>query len=472
MTGEPAPPPPAPAPPPPDVVPPARPLTGFRIVRAIKNNPIEAMPRGVFEGPFVDQRLLGRQLLWVADPEGVKTVLLDEVENFPKGFVQRRVLRPITGDGLLTSDGPHWRFQRRAAAPEFTPAKALAFTPVFAAASRTAVETFRAAIEAASGERARVDVAEVMTTTTFKVIADALMSGEGLDPQRFSRALLAYKATMGRATWFDVLGLPAWLPRPAYWKGWSSLRQIRAMALALVKSRARRRRSDGPPATPDLLDLLIGAKDPETGRGLGREDLVDNVVTLASAGHETTTLALTWALYLLALHPAIQERAAQEARTVLGRRDAAPDDVAKLVLARNIVEESMRLYTPTPIMTRTARAATSVCGVPVRRGGHVALALYAMHRRPDLWERPGAFDPDRFLPERSKGRHRFQLVPFGGGPRVCIGAAFAMAEAAVILATVLRDFAFAPDPHEVVRLKHVITLRPANGMPLWVSERG
>lgn len=456
-------------PPPPAVVPPDRPLPGLRAVAAIKNNPIEAMPRGVFEGPVVDQSLLGKQLLWVADPDGVKTVLLDEVENFPKGFVQRRVLKPITGDGLLTSEGPHWKFQRRAAAPEFTPAKALAFTPVFAGASAQAVATFREGI--AGKDRARIDVAEVMTATTFKVIADALMSGEGLDPGRFSRALLAYKATMGRATWFDVLGLPAWLPRPAYVKGWSSLRRIRTMAGDLVRRRQRRRAEAGDPAAPDLLDLLMGAKDPESGEGLLREDLIDNVVTLASAGHETTTLALTWALYLLALHPEIQERAAEEARSVLGDRDAQPEDVAKLVLSRCIVEESMRLYTPTPIMTRTAREATTVSGVPVRKGGNVALALYAMHRRPDLWENPDVFDPSRFLPEKARGRHRFQFVPFGGGPRVCIGASFAMAEAAVILSTVLRDFRFEPDSEEVVRLKHVITLRPANGMPLWVSRR-
>jgi cytochrome P450 len=472
MTGQSA------APPPPEVVPPERPLTGFRAVAAIKNNPIEAMPRGVFEGPCVDQRLLGRQLLWVADPEGVKTVLLDEVENFPKGFVQARVLRPITGDGLLTSDGAHWRFQRRAAAPEFTPAKALAFTPVFAAASTTALAGLRAALAGAANgagvrRRARVDVAEVMTATTFKVIGDALLSGEGgIDVAAFSRALTAYKATIGRATWFDVLGLPSWTPRPAYWKGAASLKRIRTMALALVKNRARRRRTGEATQGPDLLDLLMGAKDPESERGLGRAELVDNVVTLASAGHETTTLALTWALYLLALHPDIQERAAEEARAVLGSRDAEADDVAHLILSRTIVEESMRLYTPTPIMTRTARRATEVCGVKVAKGGNVALALYAMHRRAGLWDNPNAFDPDRFLPARAKGRHRFQFIPFGGGPRVCIGASFAMAEAAVILATVLRDFRFAPDPTEVVRLKHVITLRPANGMPLWVSERG
>lgn len=458
-------------PPPPEVTPPDLPLPGFRAVAAIKNNPIEAMPRGVYEGPAVNQSLLGKQLLWVADPDGVKTVLLDEVENFPKGFVQRRVLKPITGDGLLTSEGAHWKFQRRAAAPEFTPSKALAFTPVFAGAAEAAVRSLNIDLDAAGG-RARIDVAEVMTATTFKVIGDALMSGaEGVDIVPFSYALLAYKATMGRATWFDVLGLPAWLPRPAYFKGWAHLRRIRAMAGGLVRRRRRALAKKGAPEKPDLLDLLMLAADPESGEGLSRADLTDNVVTLASAGHETTTLALTWALYLLALHPEIQERAAEEARSVLGDRDARPEDVAKLVLSRTIIEESMRLYTPTPIMTRTAREATTVAGVPVRKGGHVALALYAMHRRPDLWENPNAFDPSRFLPEKAKGRHRFQYAPFGGGPRVCIGATFAMAEAAVILSTVLRSFRFEPDPHEVVTLKHVITLRPANGMPLWVSRR-
>lgn len=429
------------------------------------------MPAGVFTGSHVEQTLLGSQLLWVADPDAVKQVLLDEAENFPKGFVQRRVLRPITGDGLLTAEGAHWKFQRRAAAPEFTPAKALSFTPVFAEAAEAACDTLWR-LGAMNAGRIRVDVAGLMTATTFKVIGDALMSGErGIDIGQFSRALTRYKATMGRATWFDVLGLPAWLPRPAYSKGRTSLVRIRTMASRLVRRRLRRRAKEGEPETPDLLDLLIGARDPETDKGLNHRELVDNVVTLASAGHETTTLALTWALYLLALHPKQQARAAKEARRVLEERSAQPEDIAKLKYTKQVIEEAMRLYTPTPIFTRTAREATEVCGVPVKKGGHVLLALYAMHRRPDLWEGPDAFDPDRFQAKKVKERNRFQFVPFGGGPRVCIGAAFAMAEAAVILASLLRDFQFEPDPREVVKLKHVITLRPARGMPLYVSAR-
>jgi cytochrome P450 len=457
-------------PPLPDVVLPAEPLAGLRAVATLKNNPIEALPAGLLRGPVVDQRLIsGAQLLWVSDPDGMKTVLLDEVDNFPKGFVQRRVLRPITGDGLLTSEGAHWRFQRRAAAPEMTPAKALSFTPVFAAAAETARVRFRAALQ--DRAEARLDVLEIMTAATFEVIGGALLSGEGgIDIARFSEALSRYKATIGRATWFDMLGLPAWLPRPAYLSGAASLGLLRSMAGSLVESR-RRRRQGVQSKAPDLLDLLMSARDPETARGLAAEELRDNVLTLATAGHETTTLALTWALYLLARHPPLQERAAEEARAVLSDRPASPEDVAKLVFTRRILEEALRLYTPTPIMTRTARAATTVCGAPVRKGGHVALALYALHRRADLWERPSAFDPDRFSPERSARWRRFQFLPFGAGPRVCIGAAFAMAEAAVILASVLRDFRFAADPHEIVRLKHVITLRPANDMPLWASAR-
>jgi len=460
---------------PPRITSPQLPLGPLATVAAIKRSPIEALPRGAFTGPYVEQILMGRQLLWLTDPDGLKTVLLEQPENFPKGFVQKRVLRPITGDGLLTSEGAHWKWQRRAAAPQFTPGKTLAFVPIFATAAATALDRFRA-----MDESGRIDVLEVMTATTFKVIGDALLSGEGgIDIDRFAAALARYKATIGRASWLDVLGLPAWVPRPSYVTGFVALRRIRSMATSLVKHRQDRRTRDGAPEKPDLLDLLLSASDPESGRVLNPRELTDNVVTLATAGHETTTLALTFALYLLALHPEAQERAAAEACQVLGDgsgdgsegREAKAEDVAKLVFTKQVIEEAMRLYTPTPIMTRTARQATEVSGVKIKAGGHIALALYALHRHEALWDNPNSFDPDRFSPERSKGRHRFQYLPFGGGPRVCIGATFAMAEAAVILATVLREFSFAPVPGHELRLKHVITLRPEGGMPLIVRPR-
>jgi len=458
---------------PPRVVSPPEPLAPFATVAALKRSPIEALPRGAFTGPYVEQILMGRQLLWLTDPDGLKTVLLEQPDNFPKGFVQKRVLRPITGDGLLTSEGAHWRWQRRAAAPQFTPNMTHGFVPTFAAAAATAVERFGAvSAEDAGGEGARVDVLEVMTATTFKVIGDALLSGEGgIDIDRFAAALARYKATIGRASWLDILGLPAWVPRPSYLMGFAALRRIRAMATSLVRLRQGRRDEGSAPEKPDLLDLLMGASDPETGRVLNARELTDNVVTLATAGHETTTLALTFALYLLALYPEAQERAAAEAREVLGDGEAKAEDVAKLAFTKQVIEEAMRLYTPTPIMTRTARQETQVSGVTIKAGGHVALSLYALHRHEALWDNPNRFDPDRFSPQRSKGRHRFQYLPFGGGPRVCIGATFAMAEAAVILATVLRDFQFQPVPGHELRLKHIITLRPEGGMPLIVRRR-
>lgn len=456
---------------PPRIVPPEKPLAPLATVAALKKSPLEAVPRGAFTGPYVNQKVLSSQLLWLADPDGMKTVLLDEAENFPKGFVQKRVLQPITGEGLLTAEGAHWKWQRRTAAPQFTPRKALAFTPVFVEAAKTALTTFAAATDG-EPEPARIDVLEVMTATTFKVIGDAMLSGEGgIDIASFAAALSRYKETIGRASWFDVLGLPGWVPRPSYVAGHAALRRIRSMSTRLVKRRRARLAREGAPESPDLLDLLIGASDPETGRALDPRTLTDNVVTLATAGHETTTLALTYALYLLALHPEHQERAAAEARAVLGDRDAQEADVAKLEFAKQVIEEALRLYTPTPIMTRTAQKATTVSGVPVKAGGHVAVALYALHRNTLLWEEPDRFDPDRFSLARSQGRDRFAYLPFGGGPRVCIGALFAMAEAAVILATVLRDYAFAPIPGREVRLKHVITLRPEGGMPLLVTRR-
>ncbi|HEX8569750.1 MAG TPA: cytochrome P450, partial [Caulobacteraceae bacterium] len=221
----------------------------------------------------------------------------------------------------------------------------------------------------------------------------------------------------------------------------------------------------------DLLGALIGARDPETGQGLSEAELVDNTLTFIAAGHETTTGALTWALYLIANDPPTQARLLEEARAAYGDGPAGAEGLERLVFHDQVLQEAMRLFPPAAIISRRAARDIEVGPVRMRKGDDVNCMIYVMHRSSLLWERPAAFDPERFTPERRKARHRFAHMPFGGGPRVCIGARFAMNEAVVMLATLVRRLAFEPRPGAPPLPRVRATLRPAGGMPLVLRPR-
>ena len=218
---------------------------------------------------------------------------------------------------------------------------------------------------------------------------------------------------------------------------------------------------------PDLLDLILNAADPETGREMNSAEVRDNLLAFIVAGHETTALALSWALYLVAFAPSVQQRARSEAQAVLQGRVAGADDVPKLPYVRQIIDEALRLYPPAAILGRTAMADDTLGGRQVRKGDTVMLPIYALHRNHLLWDNPDAFDPDRFAPDKKPTRYSY--LPFGEGPRICIGAAFAQIEAVIILATLLSRFKFERIPGIDPKPVLLITLRPQGGVRLRVS---
>ena len=217
----------------------------------------------------------------------------------------------------------------------------------------------------------------------------------------------------------------------------------------------------------DFLDLLLDAQDPETCRAMTRSELRDNLLTFILAGHETTALALAWALYLCAFDPVVQERAADEARAALGERAATAADLAALPQTMRIVNEALRLYPPAAFLSRTAQASDTLCGREIRPGDTVMLPIYALHRHHLLWERPDAFDPGRFL----NAPNRYAFLPFGAGPRICIGASFALQEAVIILSTLLARFRFERIPGREPQPRMILTLRPHGGVWLTVRPR-
>jgi len=224
-------------------------------------------------------------------------------------------------------------------------------------------------------------------------------------------------------------------------------------------------------APQDLLTLLLTARDPEGGALFGEDEVYDNVLTFIFAGHETTANTLAWTLYLLSQDPEWDARVAREASDVLGRRFANADDIAQLPVTRMVIEEAMRLYPPAPLMARDAVSGDTVGSIPIEAGTFVLIPIWVIHRHKRLWANPDSFDPERFAAGRREAIHRFAYMPFGGGPRICIGMSFAMQEAAIILSMIAREFRLTLKPgHPVVPMAR-ITLRPQHGLKMSLFRR-
>jgi cytochrome P450 len=231
----------------------------------------------------------------------------------------------------------------------------------------------------------------------------------------------------------------------------------------------RRRRDGGP--SDDLLSLLLAARDEETGKGMSDEEMRAQIATIFTAGHETTAVALTWTFYLLAMHPWAEERLHAELAAVLGARAPTAADVSRLKYTRMVLEESMRLYPPVHTMSRQALADDTVVGHAVPKGTDVMIVPWLLHRHRKLWDEPDRFDPERFAPERAGNRHRFAYLPFGGGPRICIGMGFALMEAILLLARMAQDWRLVLKPGQEVVPIGLITLRPRDGLPMRLVRR-
>ncbi|TAJ74525.1 MAG: cytochrome P450 [Phenylobacterium sp.] len=446
---------------PPAVEPPEAPLPYFHALWKLLDNPIEAWPRAVYEEPFYQRGDERQTFLYAADPAMLKDILLDKVEAFPKDWMFDRVTKPALGEGLLTAQGEHWRWQRRAAAPGFRPDNVAAMTSAMVQAAEAALARWRD-----RGEGARLDIATEMTGITFQVILDTMLSGgEGIDVPVAAQKITDYLETLGKITPADLLQWPTWTRVALAPRGHRAMVYLKAMVDRMVARRRVEAQRD------DLVDLLMRAQDPETGRRMNDVLLRDNLLTFIGAGHETTALALTWSLYLLGRDPGTAARVRAEIARVAGDASLTHQQVEQLTFTRQVIQEAMRLYPSLPLMSRMCAEDTEAGGHPVRKGTFVFIPIYALHRHRRLWRDPDAFDPDRFAPDESAGRHRFAYLPFGGGPRVCIGQTFALIEAVAILATLVRGATLEPDPGHRIRPVMRVSMRPQGGMPMTLRLR-
>ena len=444
--------------------PPQGPTSMRQSLRDMRENALTAHTPENFSADIIVQRILWRRMFIINEPGAIRHILLDNAANYTKSEVGRRLLEPGLGRGLLTSEGETWRRHRRIMAPSFDPRTVAGYAPVM-----TDVTEEMLAKWDAFPEPRETDVAAAMMHATLHIISRAMFSSDSAEiVESVERGVNKYQTTV-RPSVLDLLHVPQWLtrliaPLPAD----GIFDEFDAQVDRLLTERGRE-----PEAEPkDLLARLIAARDSETGGGMTPKEVRDQVVTIFMAGHETTSQALSWTWYLLSQHPAAEAKLHGELAEVIGGRTPRYEDVANLRYARMVIEESMRLYPPAHTFGRQPIAPDEVLGHRIPAGAEVLIMPWLLHRKPSLWENPDRFEPERFSPERTAARPRFAYLPFGGGPRICIGAAFAMTEAVLMLATIAQRYRLRLKPGAVVEPQGLITLRPRYGLPMMLERRG
>ena len=451
---------------PPAPVPLARPLS--RLAGAHK---LVVDPLGMWTERHFDEWVLGGKSLVghitiVSDPASIRAFMVDRAASYVKDDLQLRVLKPSLGEGLFTADGTAWKVQRRALAGLFTPRTVAGFVPGMAAAAVALTGRW-----VRRGGRGLVQVDREMTQLTLDGLDASIFSG-GLTRDRTAvHDAQSFITAAGAIDPLDLFGAPAWIPRVRRLRSRPVRRYFDTLIDRLVADRRALIAADPAAAPRDLLTLLFEARDPESGDGLTPAVVRDNVLTFLGAGTETTSSALSWALFLLSQDTAARDRIEAEVDAVLDGRTVTAADLPQLVWTRAVIDETLRLYPTAPLIQRMAVAADTLHGVAIPAKSTVVFAPWILHRHRKLWDRPGEFDPARFLPGAKEAIDRFAYLPFGAGPRICIGASFALQQAVVTLATIVQRCRVDLLPGAVVMPEHRITLRPKGGLPMLVTPR-
>lgn len=392
-------------------------------------------------GDIVCYRPAPDTAILVNHPDYVRHVLVDNNRNYTKETHTNQAFHKIIPDGLLTSEGETWRKQRRLMQPAFHHKRLERLDVMITDAADTMLERWR---EFQQRDQP-VDIAREMAALTLTVTTRALFGvdlGDGV--REFGE-----KVNQG----IGFLEKPS---NPSFQRLLSEAKEVVDRIIQQRKSNFQ----DG----GDLLSSMIMARDTETGEPMNDEDLRSQVMTLMLAGYDTTASALAWTWYLLSQHPEAVERLRREARAVLGGNPPRYGDLENLPYTRRVLDESLRLFPPAWTLGRRALGEDEIGGYYIAPGSVVAICIYALHRHPAFWERPEEFDPDRFLPERSAGRHKFAYVPFGAGPRQCIGNNFGLMEASLIIAHIAQHFELRLIPGTQVVPQAVFVLRPSRDL--------
>jgi cytochrome P450 len=403
----------------------------------------------------------GWDVYLLADPAAIEHVLVKNHKNYRKPKFLTGPVRLLLGNGLFTSEGNFWLRQRRLSQPAFLRGAVVRL----AAPMTTGVDHLIRTWEAAPDERT-VDIVSEMMRLVLHIAGVTLFGADlGGDADALGAAQRTIFAFV-RHKMNNPLSAPLWVPARRNRAYRSAKGLLDGLVLRVIESR----RSSGPAAN-DLLDLLLAARDEETGTGMSDQQLRDEVLTLLFAGHDTTTAALSWAWHLLARYPEVQEALHDQVAAHLAGRTPTAEDLPHLPLATAVFEEAVRLYPPAPGLARQAVEPDEIQGYPIPAKAIVMPSQWVTHRHPAYWEEPDQFRPERFLAGGAPDRPKFAYFPFGGGPRVCIGNTFALMEGALVLAALAQRFQFRrADDHEV-ELDTTFVLRPRGAINLVVRKR-
>lgn len=452
---------------PPAPIPRNTPPSRLEIIRTVMRNPLELWGEPSYTMRWIHTKFFNERTLIVNDPGLIRYVLVDNVRNYELAVVRQLILRPILRDGLLTAEGEVWRRSRKAMAPVFTPRHAQGFARQMLAKTQEYAEKYEPPGQVH-------DISVDMTELTYAILSETLFSGDIVSStDDFAGDIDRLLSTMGRVDPLDLLKAPKWVPRPTRFGGRPVLDKFRSIVRETMIARKGRIARDPGSVPQDFLTLLLAQEGPN---GLTEAEIEDNIITFIGAGHETTARALGWTLYCLANSRADRAAIEQEVDAVLARERDPVKWLDLMPHTRAAFEEAMRLYPPAPSINRAAITDdrwTAPDGkvVEIPKGTTVLVMPWTLHRHELLWDNPRAFVPSRFLPENRGRIDRFQYLPFGVGPRVCIGATFALQEAVIALAVLMSRYRFdcteATDPWPVQKL----TTQPKGGLPMLVSAR-
>ncbi len=435
-------------------------MTALQRMRMLRDSAIATWGQRAYEDDILRGRFLLRSSFILNTPDAIRHVLVDNYENYtrtPAGF---RVLRPVVGQGLLTAEGRAWKHQRRTSSPAFTPRAVATLIPHMAAVTDETIANLSAATAAP------VDLRAIMQRMTLEIAGRTMFSfGMERHGATLRDFVMEYGDRLARPHMLDLL-LPLSWPSPQDFSRARFRRRWTEFVGMLIAERRAAGKVEGAPAR-DLFDLMDAARDPETGEAFKDEQLADEVATMILAGHETTATALFWALYLLALDPATQEKLAAEARPAAKSGEV---DLDRLKFTRAVIDEAMRLYPPVFLIARSALAADEVAGMPIQKGDVILIAPWLLHRHEKLWRDPNAFIPERFMAP-APPPDRFAYLPFGVGPRICIGAHFALVEATLALARIIGAFEVTLMDKEPVMPLGVVTTQPDRSPMFAIAPR-
>jgi cytochrome P450 len=449
----------------PSVIPPApavhpKDLPAIKLLFGIVRNSLSIWPDYAFDTAFIRNKLFGVESVLINDPAGVRHVMATNATNYVRPAALSRILRPLIGRGLFLAEGDEWRRQRRLLSPSFTPNRVNILLPHFIAAADDLVRGL--------DRQASADLSDAYQDATLNAVLRALFSLPDRDERnRIGKLVRQFVTGPGRPQIFDGFATSetsfafALGSRRSFQKRWFS-----AVDAIVSERRAAPHGTDH----RDLLDLLLAAHDPETGESLAAEEVRDQCATMIFGGYETTARLLFWVSYLLTLDQGEQARLRAEVTAFPPERIASLEDLGHWPRLRLVLLEALRLYPAVPLLARAPLEDDVIMGEPVKRGTQVYVAPWVLHRHRKHWQHPTAFMPDRFAGQPSPWTSGSAYLPLGAGPRICIGAVFALAEAQIMLATLLQRYTIATEDARPVMPVGRLTILPSH-IPMFKLEK-